>query len=737
MTQEPQDATIGDEMIQMGRERDFDALDAAWMIQMEMAEPPVDELFRVAQYLVRKNFVDEAGVLLWSLVETMTENLNAPAALKVAKYAAIITPRDRGIRDELVGLYRKVHPENEHLDDIIEASELARTNDVATALKFIDDFLHLRPGAYVRHRMSRRVAKVKGFDLLEYVIEAESHTYRHEAKDVLTYWEPAAEDDFDALVAFEGERLNAMAKENPEELIRMLLTNSPQQEVEFKVLKIKLIPSVIPQAEWTKWWGKAKTAIKRSPWIDLGTGTQPRLTLRKQAAGFAEQFMERFNFTKNVFDKVKLVTEYLGEVKGGQEIDADLARDIGAACAALASKAELAGAFALLTVGQSLHKVCAEAPDMAQPLAEKIHEIEDASDIIQEIPTDDASRNILEAWQEAAPERWPELYAEAFHVGSLRLCDIIARELTKSENEELFIAAAEETTAMPDKSALALGWVWRYILSDGKPLSDRLDPITVTCILLHLMNRMERMPKHAEGRTEARQNLNKLRAIISASDCKLLVNLIESSDRETSRRLNEAFEECEGLREETRHTLMLTLRGAHPEEFAVKLNLWEDGHVYMSQEGIDKCSDALEKITTIDMRAIAIAIGEAAEKGDLRENWEYKAALEERERLVERATRFRAELDRSRQISVSMLSGDEANVGTTLTLRKPDGAERSLTFLGPWDADIANGTYSYLAPLSQKFMGKKVGDKVEASFDEDHAEYEIVAIAISPKVSGE
>lgn len=737
MTQEPREMTVGDEMIQMGRERDFNALEAAWMTQMEMAEPPLDELFRVAQYLVRKNFVDRAAVMLWSLVEAMTEKLNAPAALKVAKYASILAPRDKSLRDELIDLYRKVYPKSENLNDIIEASDLARTNDVATAQKFIDDFLHLRPGAYVRHRMSRRIAKVKGFDLLEYVIEAESHTYRHEAKDVLTYWEPADDEDFDALVTFEADRLNELSKENPEELIRMLLASSPRQEIEFKVLKIKLIPAVIPKAGWSKWWGKAKIAIKRSSWIDLGTGTQPKLSLRSQAAGFSEQFMERFTATKIAFEKVGLVTEYLGEVKGDNKLDASLARDLGTACAALASKADLADAFALLAAAQLLHKACSEAPDMAAPLAEKIHEIQDASSIIESIPNDDVGRLVLDAWQETGSERWPELYAEAFHVGSLRQCDVISRELMKSENEELFIAAAEEATAMPDRSPLALGWTWRYLLSEGKPLSDRLDPVTVTCILLHLMNRMERMPKHAEGRTEARQNLNKLRAIISASSCKLLVGLIESSDRATGRRLHEAFEECEGLRDETRHTLTLTLRAAHPEEFAEKQELWEDGHIYMSQDGIDKCSDALEKITTIDMRAIAIAIGEAAEKGDLRENWEYKAALEERERLVERATRFRAELDRSRQISVSMLSGEEANVGTTLTLRKPDGAERSITFLGPWDADIANGTYSYLAPLSQKFMGKKVGDKVEASFGDDQADYEIVAIAISPKVSGE
>jgi transcription elongation GreA/GreB family factor len=130
------------------------------------------------------------------------------------------------------------------------------------------------------------------------------------------------------------------------------------------------------------------------------------------------------------------------------------------------------------------------------------------------------------------------------------------------------------------------------------------------------------------------------------------------------------------------------------------------------------------------MRKTAVAIGAAAAKGDLRENWEYKSALEERDRLVERATRVRDEFDRARVISPADISGDEVNVGTTIELRDmASGEELTVTFLGPWDADIENGVYSYFAPLSLRFMGRKAGDRVRATFgDRTEAEYEIRTI---------
>ena len=226
-----------------------------------------------------------------------------------------------------------------------------------------------------------------------------------------------------------------------------------------------------------------------------------------------------------------------------------------------------------------------------------------------------------------------------------------------------------------------------------------------------------------------RRALGKLRSLVGANSCRLLKDLIIRSDTAAAVRLHRTVTECEALPAEVRDTLIETLNEAHPEQFIVKQNLWEDGQVYLTPEGYEKCHAALDKLVHEDMRRNAVAIGTAAAKGDLRENWEYKAALEERDRLVERAGRLREEFERARILRPDEITGEEVNVGTTVHLRDTaSGRERTVTFLGPWDADIENGIYSYLAPLSLRFMGKRIGDRVLAALGDCEAEYEIAAI---------
>ena len=54
-----------------------------------------------------------------------------------------------------------------------------------------------------------------------------------------------------------------------------------------------------------------------------------------------------------------------------------------------------------------------------------------------------------------------------------------------------------------------------------------------------------------------------------------------------------------------------------------------------------------------------------------------------------------------------------------------------IAFLGPWDANIEKGIYSYQAPMSVSLMGSKVGDMVEIQGDDGMREMEILEITLA------
>lgn len=130
------------------------------------------------------------------------------------------------------------------------------------------------------------------------------------------------------------------------------------------------------------------------------------------------------------------------------------------------------------------------------------------------------------------------------------------------------------------------------------------------------------------------------------------------------------------------------------------------------------------------MPANAKQIGLAAEQGDLRENADWTAAIEERDMLVARVRKINAELAMARILERSDIPRDSVGIGSKVTMRRvADSAEYELTFLGPWDSNPEQKVYSYTTKLAQSVMGLAVGERVELDFEDGPQEYEIVGLS--------
>jgi transcription elongation factor GreA len=530
------------------------------------------------------------------------------------------------------------------------------------------------------------------------------------------------------MAAFDPDRLRRLAAEDPARLVERVLRVCGGR-ADFKQLKAMLIPGVIPADGWSAWWNSARVGLKRNALIEVSEGTQPQFALRAAEVGYADRLRASFA-QADLFARVKIVLAYLAEIAAGHEGDPALAAEWGGELLRAGREAaEPVSALAALAAAEEIRARYGDAPDPRPDLARKVGDGVDPAALIQNAPSEEIARAVLESLKDACPDRFHELIAAAFPAASLRLCDWISRELTRAGRPELLSAACEKAAAAPEQSPEAFGWVWRWLLSSEESAPARLDRLSATVSLLDLMNRLPRAPRYEGKRAESREILGKLRSLIQNGDCRLARAVIAKTDPAAARRLHEAIVSNEGLPGETRLDLLNALRERHPEEFAERRNLWEDGWVYSTAAGLARRQAEMEKLVNVDLLRNSQEIGKAAARGDLSENSEFTAALEERDRLTERANSMRDELRHARTLDPAAISGLEVNVGTTVRLRNvTTGHERAAAFLGPWDADLPQHIYSYLAPLSLRFMGRKKGDRVRASFDEGEAEYEIVAI---------
>src|SRR4029079_12721537 len=120
--------------------------------------------------------------------------------------------------------------------------------------------------------------------------------------------------------------------------------------------------------------------------------------------------------------------------------------------------------------------------------------------------------------------------------------------------------------------------------------------------------------------------------------------------------------------------------------------------------------ELVEKKIPANSQEIAIA----RRYGDLRENHEYKAAKEMQKILMRRKAELETQLVRARGTDFANPRTDVVSMGTVVKVTNlDDNKNDNYTILGAWDSDIDQRIISYLSPMAQSLLNKKVGDQVE------------------------
>jgi transcription elongation GreA/GreB family factor len=142
-----------------------------------------------------------------------------------------------------------------------------------------------------------------------------------------------------------------------------------------------------------------------------------------------------------------------------------------------------------------------------------------------------------------------------------------------------------------------------------------------------------------------------------------------------------------------------------------KDNQNEDDVIWTTEQGYKKIKDRIQQIATFETVENAKEIEVARSHGDLRENAEFKAALEKRANLQSELKRLSDQINHCRIITKADISTDEVGVGCVVCCNNKSGKTLEYTLLGPWDADIDRGILAFQSKLAQAMKGLSVGDK--------------------------
>jgi len=149
----------------------------------------------------------------------------------------------------------------------------------------------------------------------------------------------------------------------------------------------------------------------------------------------------------------------------------------------------------------------------------------------------------------------------------------------------------------------------------------------------------------------------------------------------------------------------------------------------ITKKGLDKVQEELNKLIREDREEIKVAISEARELGDLKENAEYHSAKEKQSIIEGRISQLQGVIATSQVVDITNMQSERIIFGTTVTLLD-DEKDETTTYqiVGDFESDINSGKISYKSPLGKALIGKEEGDTVIVKAPKGDIEYTVESL---------
>ena len=226
------------------------------------------------------------------------------------------------------------------------------------------------------------------------------------------------------------------------------------------------------------------------------------------------------------------------------------------------------------------------------------------------------------------------------------------------------------------------------------------------------------------------KNSTRITDLLFKNHCSLATKLLSMSDNSQILHVAQTISDSSSLDKLNQQSLLAKFIIQCPEvKELMKSDEVKSNAIYSSKEAYDqKQKEFYELVNTlIPQNAKNISI--AREHGDLRENFEYKAAKEEQAKLMHRKMEFEGIFNKIRIIDFDAIDINQVSIATSVHIKNClEDEEKVVSIMGIWDSHPEEGIISYLTPLAQGLIGGKVGDKVEFEIGIDKFQYKILKI---------
>jgi transcription elongation factor GreA len=462
-----------------------------------------------------------------------------------------------------------------------------------------------------------------------------------------------------------------------------------------------LVPDVIT-SDWKKWWEVAKRELKKDGHFQVPSKKSEPIVYQAEEVSLQDRLLKEFRAGKGLkahaavaAEALKVFPDLADKPAAVKEINTVLNAEIGThmrnqpnvALEAMFVRDDLREAAGLPAAEGELtpKDIWAQEPRFAS--------------FMESLPAA-KHRRALETFQTSNP-LWPEVVRTALNSVSAKLSGEMAGLLIDSGKVDLLKETIARLVNQHAASSELLLWL-------AKERSDAFADILGPEVFRAMLTAMER-DQFNEKKS------NRLRDYIM-SDQSLLVELIGSADLEVIKDLTRALQLSPVFDDMDKRSLLARIVKSYPaiQSLITGEQSRQDTNFVVSWSSLERRKDEYAELVQKKIPANSKEIAIARSYGDLRENHEYKAAKEMQKILMRRKGELEAQLVRARGSDFSNVRTDVVSIGTHVRLIDVgSGQTENYTILGAWDSDPEKHIISYLAPVAQGLLNKKVGDEVE------------------------
>ncbi len=702
--------------------KQFASVKELWEKLIRLSPEDIDFFFHIEGRIARALNGERAASLLVTLTPHYKEKGDWNTCIEILKKILAYDAKNNAARKDVIECYRQKYASHSQLEEYIKISNLTQNwRSVHEAIADFEKHIGFDTGNYVFHR-TWGIGRISASKDDTFTIDfANKTSHKMSLKMAVSALEVLSSEHIWVLKrTLPKEELAQKVKKDPAWALKTIIKSFGNLS-DMKRIKAELVPDVLTAGEWSRWNTEARSILKK----DSAFGNLPdkidQFMVRDKPISFEEKTYNKFKAEKGFFERVKTLEDY---VQGGHaEPDSDWFTEMFSYFTGFL-KGYTAVSETVISSWLLFQKIITRYPFLSTGVQTSFEELFSRIDKLEEtfsrIDDPDLRKDFLVAVKRNVAE-WPGIFTRLFPLFPTRF---IVDELVASSRWDSLTELVSTVTGRYKELRDAFVWTAKNLLGERWLERMNVSREKIYIGLIHLLDLTYRDIANKQNASANRKTNRQIQEFLF--DEGKLLEFLMAADRDSITRLYTLVDDVKELDPSIKIQLKHRIKEKHPdfhflgEPGAEKVSLG----LMVTRASFERKQQDLKRVIDVEIPENSKEIGVAMAKGDLRENAEYKAALEKQEMLKVTASKLKEEVQQAQIFNENEVKTDHISFGTRVRLsNRKNGQPEEYVILGPWESNPTRNVISYLSPLGMALWSHRPGEELKFTINQNEFHY--------------